>query len=729
MKFPHYKQFDNMDCGPTCLKIIAKYYGKDFSLNYLKEKAEVTSEGVSLLGIKRVSELIGFNALSIKVPFEKLDEMPLPCIGFCFGNHFTVIYKITSKNVYTSDPAHGLIKFSKKEFKSEWCTKEEPHENGVLLLIEPSNDFYQTQDEGSSVKYRLKFLYAYLIQYKKYFFQLFLSLLTVSLLSFILAFIPQALVDVGIKQKSIDIVYLILIAQIVLFISQSGSDFIREWILLHINNRLNITLVSDFLMKLMKMPIIFFDSKKIGDIIQRINDHERLQGFLTTTSINVLFSFLNLVVFSLVLFIYNTEIFLVFSIGSTICILWILMFFKKRRDLDYKRFSQLSQNYNMLVQTTMGMHEIKLNGVENRNKVEWQKIQVKLINLNIKSLSLEQYMQAGSLILNQFKNIFIIFLSANGVINGEMTLGMMLSISYIIGQMNAPLDQIILFTQQFQNAKISLDRISEIHLKKDEESTKQKENIVFPESKNITINNLSFKYEGSDVPVLNNININIRYGSKIAIVGTSGGGKTTFLKLLLRFYDPTEGEIIIGANDFRMYSHSAWRKRCGVVLQDGFIFSDSIANNITLNNEKKDKGRLTEAIEAANLGEFVESLPLGYNTKVGTNEHGISQGQKQRILIARAIYKNPEYFFFDEATSALDSKNETIIMKNLEKFYMGRTVIIIAHRLSTVKNADSIIVLDKGKIIEEGNHKMLIKKAGTYFDLVKNQLETSSECN
>jgi len=724
--FQHYMQLDAMDCGPTCLRMIAKHYGKAYSLQNLRDKCYYTREGVSLLGISDAAEAIGFRTMGVKVNFEQLiDEAPMPCIVHWKQVHFVVVYKITKDLVYVADPAHGLVKYKIDEFKKYWLsTKVEGEDKGIALLLELTPDFYSIADENKADKTKLKFIFNYLKPHKKFIIQLFIGLLLGSMLQLIFPFLTQSVVDYGISNQNISFIYLVLIAQMVLFVSRTFVDFIRSWILLHISTRINISIISDFLIKLMKLPIGFFDTKMIGDLMQRIGDHTRIENFLTSSTLNILFSFVTLIIFSIVLAIYNIYIFLIFFFASIVYVLWIVIFLKKRRDLDFKRFAQMADNQSNLYQLITGMQEIKLNNCEKQKRWEWENIQAKLFKVSIKSLSLTQYQQAGAAFINETKNIVISFFAAKAVITGDMTLGMMLSVQYIIGQLNSPIEQLIVFIQSAQDAKISLERLGEIHNKKDEENPDDAKITIFPENKSISINNLSFQYEGPHSElVLQDLNLRVPESKITAIVGTSGSGKTTLVKLMLGFYPATKGEINIGDLALPNFSQKMWRDKCGAVMQDGFIFSDTIAKNIAVSDEIVDKERLLHAVKVANIQDFIESLALGYNTKIGQEGHGISQGQKQRILIARAVYKNPEYIFFDEATNALDANNELVIMKNLDEFFKGKTVIVVAHRLSTVKNADQIVVLERGKIIELGTHIELTNKKGAYYELVKNQLE------
>ncbi len=724
-KFPFYQQFDAMDCGPTCLRMVAKFYGKHFSTEFLREKSYITREGVSLLGISDAAEAIGMRSMGVKITFEQLKkEAPLPAVAHWGQEHFVVVYKIAKGKVHVADPAFGKLEYSEKEFREKWLsTVAGGEEKGVCLLLQPTPEFYKEPDEKVH-RTGFRFVLNYLKPYRKLVIQLILGFFLGSLIQLVLPFLTQSVVDIGINNQDIGFIYLVLLAQLVLFISRMSVEFIRSWILLHISTRINISIISDFLIKLMKLPLGFFDSKMIGDILQRIEDHDRIERFLTAQSIGVLFSVFSLVIFAIVLAIYSWTIFFIFLAGSALYFVWIYIFMQRRRELDYKRFNKLSENQSKLIQIINGMQEIKLNNYEKEKRWEWERVQAGLFKVSVKSLALQQYQDAGSVFINETKNILIIIISATAVVNGELTLGMMLAIQYIIGQLNSPLRQLIQFMHNAQDAKISLERLAEIHDKKDESDAAASYVRTLPENKSISINDLVFQYEGPRSPkVLNTISLEIPENKITAIVGVSGSGKTTLIKLILGFYPPISGGIKIGGTRLANFSPKMWRENCGVVMQDGFIFSDSIARNIAVTDEVIDQDRMLNAVKMANIQDYIESLPLSYNTKIGQEGVGLSQGQKQRILIARAIYKSPQFLFFDEATNALDASNERMIMENMEKVTAGKTVVVVAHRLSTVKNADQIVVLDKGEIVEKGTHDQLISKKGKYFELVRNQLE------
>ena len=722
-KFPFYKQPDQMDCGPTCLRMIAKHYGKNFSLQRLREISGINREGVSLLGISEAAEKIGFRTMGSRLTTEQLSELELPAILHWNQNHFIVLYKIKKGKYYIADPGKGLIEFTLAELKQRWLSKGD---FGIALILSPTPVLHaQEGDKNDSLNWG--YLLRYLYRYKQLVVQLFVGLGIGSLLQLIIPFLTQSIVDIGINTRNLNFVYIILIAQTMLFLGRISVDFIRSWILLHISTRINISILTDFLIKLMKLPMSFFDTKMTGDIMQRMNDQKRVESFLTGPTLSIIFSIFNLLIFTIVLAYYNVNIFFIFLLSSVLYSLWVIAFLKKRRELDFKRFDISSKNQSSVVQLIGGMQEIKLNNCEQQKRWEWEHLQAGLFKFSIKTLSLNQIQQSGAFFINEGKNIFITFLVAKAVIDGQLTLGGMMAIQYIVGQINSPIEQMLIFIQQLQDAKISLERLNEIHKMEDEEPADKTFLHELPSDKTISLNKVSFTYPGAgNEPVLRGIDLIIPKGKTTAIVGMSGSGKTTILKLLLRFYIPQKGEIKVGPTYIDQIGYRYWRGQCGIVMQDGFIFSDTIARNIAVADEYPNMEKLQHAIKVANIGDLIEGLPLGLSTKIGAEGNGISQGQKQRILIARAVYKDPEYIFFDEATNALDANNESVIMNNLESFFKCKTVVVVAHRLSTVRNADNIVVLDKGVIIEQGTHMELTKQKGDYYNLVKNQLELGS---
>ena len=753
MVFPSFTQLDAMDCGPTSLRIVAQYYGRHYSLQNLRERCHLTREGVSLLGISDAAESIGFRTTGVKITWEQLrDAALLPCIVHWNQQHFVVVYKIALKRgkwrVYVSDPASGLLEYSEEQFLKAWIqirelpdaadqsdgpdrdTRSGPPASsfrssgrGIALLLEPTPAFYR--EKGDEDK-RLKpgYLLQYLRPYKNYLAQLALAMLTASVLSLILPFLTQSVVDKGIGTGNLSFVVMMLVAQVVLVLGQTANNLIRSWLMLHMTTRISISLISDFLSKLMRLPIAFFDSKMVGDIMQRIGDYDRIQSFLTGSLLSMAMAVVSFVIYGAVMGGYDPTILGIFLLGSALYVGWILLFMKRRRKLDYMRFQEAAANQSNIVQLIDGMQEIKLNDCEKQKRWEWERIQARLFQVSIKGLVLGQTQEVGGTFIDQTKNVVISFLAASAVIEGHMTLGMMVALQYIIGQLNAPLSQFIQFVQATQDAKISLERLSEIQEKDDEEPAGEERIRVIPDHADIEFRGVTFRYDGPhSAKALDDVSVTIPADKVTAIVGASGSGKTTMLKLMLGFYTPTSGEVLLRDRRIGQYSPSCWRRACGTVMQEGYVFSDTIAGNTGVSDDRPDMERVRRATRIANIDTFIDALPLGYNTKIGADGHGLSVGQKQRLLIARAAYKDAKYLFFDEATNSLDANNERTIMERLDRLFENKTVVVVAHRLSTVRNADKIVVLDRGRIVEQGTHDELTAKRGYYYELVRNQLE------
>lgn len=723
-RFPLFLQPDAMDCGPACLKMVARYFGRNIALQTLRNLSYAGREGTSFLTLIDAAAAIGLKASGARLTVESLATAPLPTILHWDQNHFIVLYGIKDKKYRIADPASGLVTLREEELLKHWAsTALDGKPAGLALFLEPTPQFYQQEDEPEK-RQGFGFLKPMLRPYRGLVVQLILGFLIGSFISLLLPFLTQAIVDKGINLKKPGFITLVLVAQLVLMVSQTAVGFLRSWIMLHISARVSISLISGFLAKMMRLPLRFFESRMIGDIRQRIDDNNRIQAFLTFNLAGMSFGVFLFLIYSAVLFWYSLPVALIFLAGSGLYVTWIFLFLRKRRLLDNKRFNIQADNQNAIYQLITGMPDIRLNNCEQQKRWEWEKIQVRLYDISARALALHQNQQGGAQFINQAKNILIIFVAANAVLSGEMTLGMLIAVQFIIGQLSAPLQEFISFVTAAQDARMSLDRLSEIQeLENEEKDTLPPENRV-PVKKEFVLENVVFQYEGPRSPrVLDDVSLSIPEHKVTALVGPSGSGKTTLVKLLLGFFPPSSGEIKLGGRSHRDVSMAAWRRECGAVMQNGFIFSDSVAGNIAPGEENPDPEKLREAAILANIDDFIERLPLKYNTKIGQEGAGLSQGQRQRILIARAVYKNPSFVILDEATNALDAGNEKTILENLNRFFRNRTVVVVAHRLSTVKNADQIIVLKEGKITETGTHRELVEKKGDYYHLVREQLE------
>ena len=734
-RFPHFKQHDASDCGPTSLRMVAKFYGMNYSAEMLRKHCHISRRGVNMLGISEGAQRIGFDTVGVKMSFEELAEKSVfPCILHWNQNHFVVCYGIERHKhggykIHISDPASQRLTYTKEEFERCWIGAQvRENSNGVVLMLEPGENFGKVEDEYKKNSRSMLSFAHYFTPYRSMIVQLLLAMLIGSLIQMVLPFLSQAMVDQGINGRNLNVITLILLAQLGFFIATLSIDYIRSWIMLHMNSRIDIQLIADFLIKLTAMPLQFFDSRMTGDILQRIGDHGRIKNFLLSNSMRIVFSLINFVVFLAILAYYNVLVMTIFVIGNTLYVAWISFFMRYRRELDIKRFNQSALEQSKMIQLVQGMQDIKLNNCERQKRWEWERIQVKLFQIGLKGLRIGQIQQSVSVFFTQTTHMLIYYIAAKSVVEGAMTLGMMMSLTYIIGQVSAPIGEFIGFAQSFQDAKISLERLNEIHSQDDEETGIDKKLAALPEKHGIEIKDLSFSYNGSEHELaLENISLSIPAHKVTAIVGESGCGKTTLIKLLQGFYEPTHGSIKVGGINLSEINPHVWRAATGSVMQDSFIFSDTIANNIAVNSDETDNEQMINAARMARIDEFVKSQPLGYDTIIGMEGKGVSQGQRQRILIARAIYKNPEYIFLDEATNSLDATNEAMIMDNLRLFYEGRTVVVSAHRLSTVRDADQIVVMDGGKIVERGNHETLLRKRGKYYNLVKHQINMIEE--
>jgi len=727
--FPHEYQMDAKDCGPASLKIIAKYYGKYYSLQYLRDLCGITREGVSFRDISYAAEKIGLRSLSIEASIGNLiEKVPMPCIVHWDNNHFVVVYRATAKKVYVSDPAKGLLSYSHKEFKEKWYKEGETL--GVLMALEPMANFRQIEAHERIEKFKtFENLLNYFTPYKNAFGILFGVMLIATALQAMLPFISKSVIDIGIFTRDISFIWLMLIGNVVLLLSVTLSNVLRDWVLLHVSTRVNISLISDYLIKLMRLPVTFFENKLVGDILQRAADHERIRSFVMNNSLGMLFSMITFLVFSVILLIYNQGIFFIFIAGSFLYVTWILVFLGIRKKLDWEYFELNSKNQSYWVETISNVQEIKINNCEDVKRWKWEAIQARIYRLSLKVLKVNNAQSLGAQFINQLTNTGVTFYCAVAVINGEITFGVMISTQFIIGMLNGPVAQLVGFIQSAQYAKISFMRINEIHRLEDEDDTSSviSNSMELPKDKSLAVKNLSFAYSPHAPLVLKNLFLKIPEGKVTAIVGDSGCGKSTLLKLLLRLYRPSFGEICMGDMNINNISLREWRSKCGCVMQDGKLFNDTIQNNIVLNEENVDYEALQQAVEVASIIHEIEAMPQGYQTMIGEMGRGLSGGQRQRLLIARALYKQPDYLFLDEATNSLDSINEQKIVKALNNVFRNRTVIVVAHRLSTIRKADQIIVLKAGMIAEVGNHESLMENKRYYYELIQSQFEVEME--
>ncbi|BAV04397.1 ATP-binding cassette, subfamily B [Filimonas lacunae] len=725
MSFHFYTQLNSMDCGPTCLRMVIKHYGKHYSADFIRQQMGFSKAGVSLLGISDTAEKMGFRTRGLQINYKMLQNVQQPSILHWDQNHFVVLIEASKRKVRIADPAHGILMYTPEEFQEHWASNisEKDGKVGTVLMLEPTPDFYN--DYGDKEKKLSWGIFTqYLRQNRWQISQVFFSLLLSSIIQLLLPFLTQTMVDTGINTQNLQYITIVLIAQLTLTFSNAIVVFIRSRLQLNISNSINLSLLSDFWIKLSRLPLSYFDSRHTGDTLQRINDNQQIQKFLTGDALSIIFSGANFLIYAVILTFYSVPLFLVFMTGNILYFGWIRLFLFLRRKINYQTFHLSATENNATLQLVQGMQEIRLNNAEKLKRWEWENIQALIYKLNFKSLNYNQWQSTGGLFITQGKDIILSFMVAKMVIEGQLTFGTMLAIQYIIGQLSSPVQQLIGLSQSIQDTKISMERLNEIHTLKEEEPPEQHFVNELPESKTLSIQQLSFTYPvaGSN-PVLENISLTIPEGKTTAIVGVSGSGKTTLLKILLKVYEGYDGNIHVGNKNFRHLGHTFWRNQCGSVLQDGYIFNDSIARNIAVSDEYIDYPKLLDSCKIANILSFIETLPNGLNTKLGADGTGISQGQRQRILIARAVYKDPQYLFLDEATNALDANNEKDIVENLQDFFKGKTVIIVAHRLSTVKNADNVIVLHNGQVAEEGSHEYLASIQGKYYELVRNQLE------
>jgi len=722
--FISFRQTDKKDCGPTCLRIICRYYDKIISIEYLRELTNVSHFGTTLYGLSTAAEKLGFRTITSKMTFKNfVKNFSLPTIVHWKQNHFIVVYKVKRNYIYVADPAIGKMKYDYKSFLEGWSSYENEEAVGVALYLEPTPQIYAEDD---SPKISFSYFLSYFSNYKKQYLQVILGMLASMVIGFLVPFTTKSVIDIGINGKNINFINLMLIAQFVLAFSTIAIGFIQSWLFMHIATKIGLSITIGYIAKVMKLKIPYIERKTLGDFMQRMSDNGRIQAFISTSTISTVFSFTNVIIFGVVMATYNLKVLAVFLIGSSIYALWILLFIKKRREFDMKKFEQNSESQTSIVQIFNGIRDIKLFNFEKYKRWEWERIQAKIFKLSMRQLSLSQVQQTGAFVIEQSKNIIITYIIVTSVINGEISFGTMIAMQYILAQMGSPLQQLISLINSYQDAKVSLDRIAEIHNQEDEETLEDElnriNNPIEITSRTIQFQEVTFSYNKLILePILNNINLTFPEGKFTAVVGASGCGKTTLIKLLLRFYSVDRGSISIGDLDLNNISINMWRNQCGAVLQDGYLFSGTIGENVALSSEGFDQASVISACKSTNIHDFIKTLPLGYKTKIGENGMDLSQGQKQRLLIARILYKKPDFVFFDEATNALDAENEKIVMKSLRTELVNKTIIFVSHRLSAISNADNIIVMDKGKVVEQGNHIHLMNSGGLYFNMFNSQ--------
>ncbi|KFF25120.1 peptidase domain-containing ABC transporter [Chryseobacterium vrystaatense] len=719
-RFKFRYQKDRMDCGPVCIQMISDYYGKKYDLNFLREICNYGKQGVTINSLKGAAEKIGYDAHVIKAGLDEINDLDLfPYILHWGNDHYVILLKFTKKSAVIADPGYGILSVSKEIFKKNWYKNNK----GVAVVLSPAELLESNEPKRTSL---FGYTSKYLKKHKKEILKIAATLLIINTLTFLLPFITQKIFDDGIAHTDKKMIYYLILSQLFIYIGIYLSEIYRNWIAVKLGGNISIEIIYNFFKKLIKLPIHFLETKVVGDYNQRIQDSEKIEAFMTSQSITSIFSMLTIIVYLIVMSIYNFNLFFLYISITLVSVAVSLYFLKKRRLYDYLIFKEKANIQNLTFEILNGITEVKLNGLEDVKLNQWKNYQNLALKLNVDLAKIGQQQYISFSALNQIKNLSITLVSSILVIDGLLSLGELLTISFIVGQLNSPIDQLISFFRDVQDSKLSMERISEIEDQKDEDNEKDA-NLKEVENENsIIFRNVSFSYNSTD-RVLDNINIEIPENKITAIVGASGSGKTTLIKLILKFYERYSGDIFIKGVNIKNVTSASIRKSIGTVMQDGYLFSDTIEGNIAgetiMDNEEEYQALKQMAYQLSNAEEFISRLPLRDQTKVGSYGINLSGGQEQRLIIARALFKNPDFLILDEATSALDTKNEKTIHNNLKLFFKNKTVLIIAHRLSTVRNADNIIVMDHGKVIEQGEHRELLDKKNKYYELVKNQLE------